>query len=100
MPLNDKRPAMLNRSLAAALILALPLAGCGKKAANGGAASGEILPGSASDAMLPEDRVTSQPPLDPRGVRSGAPAGAEAEASAAPEASAVAAEPAATKAAE
>ena len=78
---------MLTRTALAALICALPLAGCGKKDNAGGAASGEILPGSVSDAMLPEDRVTSQPPLDPRGVRTG-PAAAEAEAGATAEASA------------
>lgn len=31
-----------------------------------GNASGEVLPGSASDAMLPLDTVTSQPPLAPK----------------------------------
>ncbi len=91
---------MLTRTAIAALIFALPLAGCGKKGNADGAASGEILPASVSDAMLPEDRVTSQPPLDPRGVRTG-PATAGAEATAAPEASAAPqAEPAATNAPE
>jgi len=89
---------MLTRSLLAALLLAAPLAACKKSPSGNATASGEILPGSASDAMLPEDRVTSQPPLDPRGVRT---VHVADEATAAPEASAAAAaEPAATKAAE
>lgn len=50
---------------AAALLLILPLAACKKEAPKGNAASGEILPGSISDAMLPEDRLTSRPPLAP-----------------------------------
>lgn len=51
------------------LILALPvlalLAGCGDDAASGDgrAASGEVLEGTISDAMLPVDRVRSEPPL-------------------------------------
>ncbi len=54
--------------IAAALLL---IAGCqqGKQAGggkDGGVAAGEVLPGSASDAMLPYDTVRSQPPLAPR----------------------------------
>ena len=85
----------------AILLAAVPLAACKKSGTtDSGNASGQILPGSASDAMLPEDRVTSQPPLDPGAVRSaksgatGAPDEGEA-AGAAPAASA-APEPAAT----
>ncbi|MDE2435838.1 MAG: hypothetical protein KGM49_06230, partial [Sphingomonadales bacterium] len=50
------------------LVLALTLAGCGgaKKQEGAGTAEGEVLPGSASDAMLPYDSVKSQPPLAPR----------------------------------
>ena len=36
-------------------------------------ALGEILPGSASDAMLPLDTVRSQPPLAPIEVATGKP---------------------------
>ena len=47
--------------------LALALAACkGDEKAVGGNASGEILPGSVSDAMLPLDTVTSQAPLAPK----------------------------------
>lgn len=64
---------MNTRPVIAALLLALPLAlaACKQEAEKDATASGEILPGSASDAMLPEDRLTSQPPLDPRAVRTG-----------------------------
>jgi len=50
------------------LILALPLAACGadKKDEGAGKAAGEVLPGSASDAMIPLDTVRSQAPLAPR----------------------------------
>ena len=53
--------------------LALALAACKgeEKKAIGGNASGEILPGSASDAMLPLDTVKSQPPLAPKVEGSG-----------------------------
>ncbi len=49
-------------------IAALALAGCNqeKNAADTRGAAGEVLPGSASDAMLPLDTVRSQPPLAPR----------------------------------
>ena len=51
------------------LFLALPalalLAGCGGEGADeGGAATGEVLEGTISDAMLPLDRVRSEPPLE------------------------------------
>ena len=47
----------------------LALAGCNgdaKKDAGAGTAQGEVLPGSASDAMLPLDTVKSQAPLAPK----------------------------------
>jgi hypothetical protein len=58
-----------------ALVLALPLAlaACEQQAAapaeQGGAASGEVLPGSISDAMIPLEQLDSQAPLAPRQVR-------------------------------
>ena len=64
------------------VLLALTaLAGCNqsKKDEGAGTAAGEILPGSASDAMLPYDTVRSQPPLAPPPSASGKP-GAKAEA--------------------
>jgi hypothetical protein len=53
--------------LACLAALPLALAACQgeKKTAQRGTAEGEILPGSASDAMLPYDTVRSQPPLAP-----------------------------------
>ena len=65
----------MNRLLSAALALSLGLAlsGCGedRKAAGAGTAEGEVLPGSASDAMLPLDTVKSQAPLAPKSESSG-----------------------------
>ncbi len=56
------RPAVL---LSIAALLAV--AGCGgaKTEADNRNAAGEVLPGSASDAMLPVDTVRSHPPLAP-----------------------------------
>jgi hypothetical protein len=51
------------------LALALCLAGCDWSAApagRGGEASGEVLPGTASDAMIPLGELKSQAPLAPR----------------------------------
>ena len=49
------------------LVLLATLAACSpKKEADNRSAEGEILPGSASDAMLPLDTVRSQPPLAPK----------------------------------
>ena len=52
----------------AVLVALLALSGCKgelKKDAGAGTAQGEVLPGSASDAMLPLDTVKSQAPLAP-----------------------------------
>lgn len=51
------------------VLLALGSGSCKREPAPDATAAGQILPGSASDAMLPADRVTSQPPLDPRADR-------------------------------
>jgi hypothetical protein len=52
------------------LFLPLALAGCEDKPAaparQGGEASGEVLAGSISDAMIPLERLESQAPLAPR----------------------------------
>lgn len=53
------------------LALSLALAACEQQAADslaeqGGAASGEVLPGSISDAMIPLEQLDSQAPLAPR----------------------------------
>ena len=62
------KPAKRLAGMAVALLL---LAGCQQEKQAGGGKDGgvdasEILPGSASDAMLPYDTVRSQPPLAPR----------------------------------
>lgn len=57
----------MNVRIAAALLIATGLAACqGEKTPEQKRAAGEILPGSASDAMLPIDTVRSQPPLAPQ----------------------------------
>ena len=58
---------------ASALAAALTLASCQgeQKAASQAKASGEILPGSASDAMLPVDSLRSQSPPAPKPDASG-----------------------------
>jgi hypothetical protein len=75
-----------------ALALLALLPACKRDAAPDAAGSGLILPGSASDAMLPADRVTSQPPLDPRADR-GTGSGAQEKASGAAAGATGAAEP-------
>lgn len=54
----------------ALLILCALLAACDDKPAataeEGGAASGEVLAGSISDAMIPLEQLSSQAPLAPR----------------------------------
>lgn len=61
-----------DRSLIVAIIAALALSACGnEKSAGKATAGGQILEGSASDAMLPLDSVRSQPPLAPRATDSG-----------------------------
>ncbi|MCX9148654.1 hypothetical protein [Erythrobacter sp. WG] len=59
----------MNRAPLAALCLALALAGCEQQAApaeEGAGASGEVLAGSVSDAMIPLGELTSEAPLAPR----------------------------------
>lgn len=59
----------MNRAVLLAA-LCLTLAACEEQAAaptqQGGAASGEVLAGSISDAMIPLDQLDSQAPLAPR----------------------------------
>lgn len=57
------------RTAAVLLIGLLALSGCNNAAKQdpaAGTAQGEVLPGSASDAMLPLDTVKSQAPLAPK----------------------------------
>jgi hypothetical protein len=59
-----------SQALCATLALALFAASCGDEAAapaeQGGAASGEVLAGSVSDAMIPLGQLESEAPLAPR----------------------------------
>jgi hypothetical protein len=92
--------------------LPLALAACqGEKKTQQGTAAGEILPGSASDAMLPSDTLRSQPPLAPLPTATGkaaarsagddeAEAAANASAAATPAPSAAPATPEASAAAD
>jgi hypothetical protein len=60
--MTDKRPFLVLAPLAL-LSLAL-LAACDREPAEEGTATGEVLEGSVSDAMLPLDRVRSEAPLE------------------------------------
>jgi len=94
----------MNRTLplpALGLVLSplLLLAGCGKPSAPqaGPTASGEVLPGTVSDAMLDTDRSRAEAPLAPGAANAASKAGASAAAAAsapAADASAGAADPA------
>ncbi|MEP7221554.1 MAG: hypothetical protein ABI673_02675 [Novosphingobium sp.] len=58
-------------------IMVLGLTACKKDApSQSRQAAGEVLPGSVSDAMLPLDSVTSQPPLAPHTEKATAKGGA------------------------
>lgn len=57
------------RSIGVAAVLAVALSAChSQQKAGHGEVSGQILPGSISDAMLPYDAVKSKAPLAPREV--------------------------------
>jgi hypothetical protein len=70
------------RSLALLLPLAL-LAACGKSSDGNDrrSASGKVLPGTVSDAMLPLDKLKSQPPLLAPSERKTTPEGVDDETS-------------------
>jgi hypothetical protein len=75
------------KRLAVVLPVVLALGGCGSDPApgtdGGGTASGEVLEGSISDAMLPVDTVQSQsPPLEKTPSDAGGSAGDAADNSA------------------
>jgi hypothetical protein len=61
-------------------LLSIALAACKgeEKPAQKGTVAGRILPGSASDAMLPYDTTRSQPPLAPQTGTSSLPGDARA----------------------
>lgn len=74
------------RFLPVLLLFALPACGGDEPAETpAGTAQGEVLPGSASDAMLPLDTVRSQAPLAPKPAAKAAPSeAADEDAPAAP----------------
>ena len=53
------------RLFAAAALACLILGGCDKQAAEGNKATGQVLEGSITDAMIATDEVRSEPPLAP-----------------------------------
>ncbi len=69
----------MKRAVILALVLAL--AGCkddvAAPAEKGGEATGEVLGGDISDAMIPLEQLTSQAPLAPRAAQSAADLDAE-----------------------
>jgi hypothetical protein len=73
---------MTDKRLFLALTPLMLLAACGEEPADEGrAASGEVLEGTISDAMLPLDRVQSEPPLEDPKAFAEAQEKADAEAS-------------------
>ena len=62
--------------------LGLALSGCQQSAPGQSDAAVPVLDGTASDAMLPLDTATSQPPLDPRAARAARSAPADSTAAA------------------
>jgi hypothetical protein len=62
---------MMHRTTALFALALLAACSGGEKQQGAGKAEGEILPGSASDAMLPADTVRSQAPLAPHAEGSG-----------------------------
>ncbi len=73
---------MTVKRLAVVLSAVALLAACNKSAPTNDSrsASGEVLQGTISDAMLPVDQVRSEPPLeDPKAFAGGAEGGAAAE---------------------
>ena len=57
------------RLVAAATLACLIVGGCEKKAAEGNKATGEVLEGTISDAMIATDKIRSEPPLAPHAAK-------------------------------
>ena len=68
------------RLLIAVAFACLVLAGCGKNAAEGNKAAGEVLEGTISDAMIATDQTRSQPPLAPHNAKATVARGEKAKA--------------------
>ena len=71
------------RLVAAATLACLIVGGCEKKAAEGNNATGEVLEGTISDAMIATDEVRSEPPLAPHTAKAAGEKGEKAKGTAA-----------------
>ena len=67
------------RLVAAATLACLIVGGCDNKAAEGNKATGEVLEGTISDAMIATDEVRSEPPLAPHTAKAADGKGAKAK---------------------
>ena len=67
------------RLVAAATLACLIVGGCDNKAAEGNNATGEVLEGTISDAMIATDEVRSEPPLAPHTAKAADGKGAKAK---------------------
>lgn len=76
------------RMLATVALACLILGGCGKKAAEGNKATGEVLEGTISDAMIATDQNRSEPPLAPHTAKAAGDRDAKAKGKAGDEADA------------
>ena len=74
------------RMLATAALACLLLGGCWKQAAEGNKATGEVLDGTISDAMIATDQTRSEPPLAPHSAKPADARGAKAKGKAGDEA--------------
>ena len=70
------------RLVAAAALACLILGGCEKKVAEGNKATGEVLEGTITDAMIATDEVRSEPPLAPQTAKATVGVGVKAKATA------------------
>ena len=68
-----------NRLALAAILACLILGGCDKKPAEGNKATGEVLEGTITDAMIATDEVRSEPPLAPHTAKAVAAKGVKAK---------------------
>ena len=67
------------RMLATVALACLVLGGCWKQAAEGTRATGEVLEGTISDAMIATDQTRSDPPLAPHSAKVAGDKGAKAK---------------------
>ena len=67
------------RLVAAATLACLIVGGCDKKPDEGNKATGEVLEGTITDAMIATDEVRSEPPLAPHAAKATDGKGAKAK---------------------